>query len=180
MPSRIGSFVAGDLHGHIDWGRYDWAFIESPWQTTLLDIRGAAPGEDPQKEITRAVRAVLFGATCEMRWVKKRDRRFHCVAIEDGEQPSPGQPDAVLDWTPLSRLEDRRHILWGEPDGEAWWESRIPREIREYPKELQGKRVCMVVREYEFEPPPGTADGGQVEPSVVLTRLVGFEEALLS
>lgn len=179
MRSRIGNFVAGDLQGHIDWGRYDWAFVESPWQTTLFDLRGGAPGENPQKEVARAVRAVLFSAACEMRWLKKRDGKFHCVAIEDGE-PSAGQSDAVLDWKPLSRLEDRRYVLWGEPDGETWWESRIPREIREYPKELQGKRVCMVVREYEFEPPSPAADGGQVEPPVVLMRLVGFEEALLS
>jgi hypothetical protein len=160
MPeqSQITTFAGEEFASRIEWDLYEWAFVEAPWETMLFNLRG----DGPRPDVAQAVSGVLFGPASELRWRKKRDGQFHCVLIRDDGA-------AAGECKRLERLGARTMMLWGQPDGEMWWESRIPRAIVEYPKELSGKPVAMVGQEYAFEP---SAD----EPPVTILRLVGFEE----
>ncbi len=162
--ASIKNFKGLQFAETVDWHRYQWALLESPWDTRLCDLRPnpnsvTAPTERPAVETYSS--GVLFGADCELRWRKMRNGQFHCVIIDDS-------PEGAL--RPLGR---RTEVLWGEPDGDIWWETRIPREIADYPAELRGRRVALEFVEYEFEPDAN-------EPPVVLTRMAGFHEAAAS
>ncbi len=170
MPARVNSGMDAEFSGSLEWGEFEYAIAECPWEVRFADVRQGQGSFRPEDYEA----GVLFGRNAELRWRRMRNGKFRWVRYREGAAEGTEATDAAeLNW--------RRMVLWGEPvEGSAepeWWEPRIQRWIKEYPGAFGGKRVAVALKPYRIEaevPRPGGEEGQRVK--ILLARYVGLEE----
>jgi len=174
MPSvpRIVSWEGESLPAEVPWERLTCAIVESASRTAML---GHPSSEAVRAEAYEA--GVLFGGNAEIRWRKLRNGRLRFVAIEDveGRLWPDGSRAKELERLVGSEvgLPDKI-LLWGEPRPgrakAAWYESRIPQVLTDYPAEFAGKRVAVEVAHYRLMVEVPVPQAGKEEQAVTITR----------
>jgi hypothetical protein len=139
MTAQI-SFLLSPTFPCVPWGGLQWAILESPTctkVTAVSDLPHFAPQDFPV--------GTAFGEHRELRWRKRRNGTFHLVML--------GDDGATLDEKtarPVERLHNEVIRLWGEPNGDAWHEARIPREIGDYPAAFRRSLVGVEIVHYQL------------------------------
>ena len=126
------------------------AFLEGPVLTEMKDCMQSPPTDWPWINCDRGV---AFGAVSEVRFRRRRDKRWHLVLVTDLDT-SPGEP--WRGWKELRRDLNggSRTILWGEPDAEAgvWVEGRIPHTLPyNFRTDVAKSRVAAIIKRYVLE-----------------------------
>ena len=127
----------------IPWKGLKYGIVESAVEVALLDLAVTKP------DVKRYDRGLLFGPTCELRWLK-RDGGLHFVYLDDGGTLLAGAKvtaDVVFEGTD-------QIILWGkkEADAETYYDGRIP-HVLTYPRPAGGTwpvRMAAGIKRYRF------------------------------
>jgi len=125
--------------------------LESPAETKIQETIGTP------EEMAKFDSGLAFGPNTELRWQRLRSGVFRTVTIDDRVEGNLEPIDA----------EPARVLLWGDWNGDAWSEGRIPKPIDSYPARLRGHRAAVRIRHYRLRNENGT--------DTFLFRCVDFE-----
>jgi len=142
--ARIGLRSEIDVTPFVPAGMFEYGIVESARRTAFLML--------PTTERWEAFdNGTLFGQRGELRWRKRRNGLFHLVLILDRGGWCGWKTEELTVPSDTEGLP-QRIVLWGEPQAGAaepeWYEPRIPRVIREYPKAWRNHRVAIGLAHY--------------------------------